>query len=79
MPLIQTDLKELAEKYGDDRRTRIASDAKEELTEEDLVQDEAVLISLTERGYVQRVASAAFRLQGRSRPRRDGSHDQGGG
>jgi DNA gyrase subunit A len=65
LALIQTDLKELAEKYGDDRRTRIASDAKEELTEEDLVQDEAVLISLTERGYVKRVASAAFRLQGR--------------
>ncbi len=65
LALIQTDLKELAEKYGDDRRTRIASDAKEELTEEDLVQDEAVLISLTQRGYVKRVASAAFRLQGR--------------
>ncbi len=65
LALIQTDLRELAEKYGDDRRTRIASDAKEELTEEDLVQDEAVLISLTERGYVKRVASAAFRLQGR--------------
>ena len=65
LALIQTDLKELAEKYGDDRRTRIASDAKEELTEEDLVQDEAVLISLTERGYIKRVASAAFRLQGR--------------
>ncbi len=65
LALIQTDLKEIAEKYGDDRRTRIASDAKEELTEEDLVQDEAVLISLTERGYIKRVASAAFRLQGR--------------
>ncbi len=65
LALIQTDLKELAEKYGDDRRTRIASDAKEELTEADLVQDEAVLISITERGYVKRVAAAAFRLQGR--------------
>ncbi len=65
LALIQADLKELAEKYGDDRRTRIASDATEELTEADLVQDEAVLISLTERGYVKRVASAAFRLQGR--------------
>ena len=65
LALIQTDLKEIAEKYGDDRRTRIASDATEELTEADLVQDEAVLISLTERGYIKRVPSAAFRLQGR--------------
>jgi DNA gyrase subunit A len=63
--LIQADLRELAEKYGDERRTRIAADAKEELSEEDLVQDEAVLISLTERGYVKRVAASAFRLQGR--------------
>ncbi len=65
LALIQTDMKELAEKYGDDRRTRIASDAKEELTEEDLVQDEAVLISITERGYVKRVAASVFRLQSR--------------
>ncbi len=65
LALIQSDLKELAEKYGDDRRTRIASDAKEELTEADLVQDEAVLISLTERGYIKRVAASAFRSQSR--------------
>jgi DNA gyrase subunit A len=65
LALIQSDLKELAEKYGDDRRTRIAADAKEELSEADLVQDEAVLISLTERGYVKRVAASVFRSQSR--------------
>ena len=65
LALIQTDLKELAEKYGDDRRTRIAAEATEELSEADLVQDEAVLISLTERGYVKRVAASVFRSQSR--------------
>jgi len=65
LALIQTDLKELAEKYGDDRRTRIAAEAHEELSEADLVQDEAVLISLTERGYVKRVAASVFRSQSR--------------
>ena len=65
LALIQTDMKELAEKYGDDRRTRIAADASEDFREEDLVQDEAVLISLTERGYVKRVAASAFRSQSR--------------
>ncbi|MBI5841599.1 MAG: DNA gyrase subunit A [Chloroflexi bacterium] len=65
LALIQSDLKELAEKYGDDRRTRIASDAKEDIHDEDLVADEAVLISLTERGYIKRVAAAAFRSQSR--------------
>ncbi len=65
LALIQDDMRDLAEKYGDDRRTRIAGDAKEELTEADLVQDEAVLISLTERGYIKRVAASAFRSQSR--------------
>jgi DNA gyrase subunit A len=63
--LIQDDMRELAEKYGDDRRTRIAGDATEELSEADLVPDEAVLISLTERGYIKRVAATAFRSQTR--------------
>lgn len=63
LTLIQTDLTELAEKYGDDRRTHIAVDATEELRIEDMVQDEAVLISLTERGYIKRVAAKAFKSQ----------------
>jgi DNA gyrase subunit A len=63
LALIQTDLTELAEKYGDDRRTHIAVDATEELRIEDMVQDEAVLISLTERGYIKRVAAKAFKSQ----------------
>ncbi|HXD10794.1 MAG TPA: DNA topoisomerase (ATP-hydrolyzing), partial [Anaerolineales bacterium] len=63
--LIQDDMRDLAEKYGDDRRTKIAAEATETLSEADLVQDEAVLISLTERGYIKRVAASAFRSQTR--------------
>ncbi|MEP6896132.1 MAG: DNA gyrase subunit A, partial [Chloroflexota bacterium] len=63
--LIQDDMKDLSEKYGDERRTKIAVEAKEELSEADLVQDEAVLISLTERGYIKRVAASVFRSQTR--------------
>jgi len=65
LALIKSDLFELAEKYGDDRRTRIAAEAKGDINEEDLVQDESVLISLTERGYIKRVAASAFRAQSR--------------
>ena len=65
LALIQDDMRDLAEKYGDDRRTRIAAEATETLSEADLVQDEAVLISLTERGYIKRVAASAFRSQSR--------------
>jgi DNA gyrase subunit A len=65
LALIQDDMRDLAEKYGDERRTRLAGDATEELSEADLVQDEAVLISLTERGYIKRVAASVFRNQSR--------------
>jgi DNA gyrase subunit A len=65
LALIQDDMRDLAEKFGDERRTRIAADATENLSEADLVQDEAVLISLTERGYIKRVAASVFRSQSR--------------
>ncbi len=65
LALIQSDLNELAEKFGDDRRTRIAAEAKEDIHDEDLVADEAVLISLTARGYIKRVAATAFKSQSR--------------
>ena len=65
LALIQSDLNELVEKFGDDRRTQISAEAKEDIHDEDLVADEAVLISLTERGYIKRVAATAFKSQSR--------------
>lgn len=65
LALIKDDMNDAAEKYGDDRRTRISAEAKEDIHDEDLVPDESVLISLTERGYVKRVAASAFRQQSR--------------
>jgi DNA gyrase subunit A len=63
--LINEDLDEIVKDYGDPRRTRISPDASEEFSEEDLVPDEAVLISITGRGYVKRVAAKTYRRQGR--------------
>ncbi len=65
LDVIQSDLADLNAKYGDARRTRIAVDASENLNEEDLVVDEAVLISLTVRGYIKRTAAQAFKTQSR--------------
>ncbi len=65
LALIKDDLSELQEKYGDERRTRIAADASSSLNEEDLVEDESVLVTITERGYVKRVVAQTFRTQGR--------------
>jgi len=65
LALIKEELTGLAEKYGDDRRTKISAEAREDIHEEDLVPDESVLISLTQRGYIKRVAASAFRSQSR--------------
>ncbi|MFN2299724.1 MAG: DNA gyrase subunit A [Anaerolineales bacterium] len=65
LSLIQDDLDELAEKYGDDRRTVVAVGESDELREEDLVRDEAVLVSITQRGYIKRVAARVYRTQAR--------------
>jgi DNA gyrase subunit A len=65
LELIKADLGELVKKYADPRRTHIAHEALEGFREEDLVVDEAVLISITQRGYVKRVAAKSFKLQSR--------------
>src|SRR3990170_1281854 len=53
--------------YGDDRKTTIDAEGKgkEELTEESLIADEAVLVSITQQGYVKRVAAKTFKAQTR--------------
>jgi len=65
LELIKADMAEMKEKYGDSRRTRLAADASENLEAEDLVPDEPVLISITQRGYIKRVAVDAFKAQSR--------------
>jgi DNA gyrase subunit A len=65
LDMIKTDLQELVKQYADPRRTRIAHEAREEFKEEDLVVDEAVLISITQRGYIKRVSAKSYRLQSR--------------
>jgi DNA gyrase subunit A len=63
LEVIKTDLAEIAETYGDERRTHIAAEASDEFNEEDLIQDEAVLINITEQGYIKRVSAKSFRAQ----------------
>jgi DNA gyrase subunit A len=62
---IKTDMAELTEKYGDDRRTRITAESHEELRDEDMIQDEAVLVTITQRGYIKRVNASVYRAQER--------------
>ncbi len=65
LKLIKEDVLGLAGTYGDDRRTRVAYDATEEVRIEDMVADAAALISITSHGYIKRVPAKAYRAQAR--------------
>lgn len=65
LSLIKDDLSEIDEKYGDDRRTTIDYEGSGDLSEEKLVADEAVLISITQKGYVKRVLAKTYKAQNR--------------
>jgi DNA gyrase subunit A len=62
--IIQTELKELKEKYGDERRTKITA-AAEEMAIEDLVAHEEVVVTFSHAGYVKRLPVTAYRAQKR--------------
>src|SRR5437773_6651070 len=63
--LIKADLDDLATTYGDDRRTKIVDDTVRELSDEDLVADEDVIITLSSRNYVKRMPLSTYRAQHR--------------
>jgi DNA gyrase subunit A len=65
LTLIKEDLTYLKEKYGDVRRTRIIPDATGDVSDEDLIPDVKVLVTLTERGYVKRIMADTYRTQRR--------------
>lgn len=62
--VIVKEQEELAKKYGDDRRTIIAA-AVVEIADEDLIQNEKLIVSLTGEGYIRSTPSEAYRLQKR--------------
>ncbi len=63
--LIKEDLYELKEKYGDPRRTDIEEAEAGEFRDEDLIPNEEVVVTLTEKGYIKRLPSSTYRAQRR--------------
>ncbi|HPZ49086.1 MAG TPA: DNA gyrase C-terminal beta-propeller domain-containing protein, partial [Propionibacteriaceae bacterium] len=62
--IISTELAEIVAKYGDDRRTRIIA-ADGDLSDEDLIPDEDMVVTITHGGYAKRTRSDQYRLQKR--------------
>jgi len=64
MQIIKEETQELAERFGDDRRTEI-QEAAEELTVEDLIAEEEMVITISHLGYIKRLSVSAYRRQNR--------------
>ncbi|EOH91249.1 DNA gyrase subunit A [Enterococcus pallens] len=63
--IIRTELEEVAAKFGDPRRTELLVGEVLSLEDEDLIEEEDIVITLTNNGYIKRVVSSEFRAQRR--------------
>ncbi|MCT2338160.1 DNA gyrase subunit A [Corynebacterium sp. p3-SID1056] len=62
--IVATELKEIVEKFGDERRTKIVA-ATGDVTEEDLIARENVVVTITSTGYAKRTKVDAYKSQKR--------------
>ena len=65
LALIKQETDELAEKFGDDRRTDIVSDEVEEINIEYLIKKEQMVVLVSNLGYIKRVPVTAYKRQNR--------------
>src|SRR6478752_5174466 len=63
--IIKDELAALKTKHAGERRTRVADDSSREMTDEDLIADEDVVITISGRGYIKRQPVATYRRQHR--------------
>lgn len=63
--IIKEEVKELKEKYGDERRTQSKAQLPEAITEEELIPSQETLIALSKNGYIKRINPSSFRGQKR--------------
>ncbi|MEG0749524.1 MAG: DNA gyrase subunit A [Carnobacterium sp.] len=63
--IIETELLEIQERFGDARRTELLVGEVLSLEDEDLIEEEEVVITLTHNGYIKRLPSSDFKSQRR--------------
>ena len=62
--VLKTELTEIMEKYGDERLTEI-TEAEEDIEDEDLIEEKMCCYTLSEAGYIKRLAADTYRTQHR--------------
>lgn len=65
LQIIQEELHELGARFGDKRRTELLVGEVLSLEDEDLIEEEEIVITLTNNGYIKRLANSEFRSQRR--------------
>ena len=65
LEIIQTELHEIGHRFGDARRTELLVGEVLSLEDEDLIEEEEIVVTLTNNGYIKRVANSEFRAQRR--------------
>jgi len=63
--LVKSELLEVREKFGDERKTRIIKSGIGEFRQEDLIPNEEAIITITEKGYIKRMNPSVYRVQKR--------------
>jgi DNA gyrase subunit A len=63
--VVKQELAELKAKYGDERRTEISAEGLAEFNEEDLIPHQKMAVILSNRGFIKRVPTRAYRTQHR--------------
>lgn len=63
--VVRDELLEIKEKYQDQRRTKVVKSKVDEFSEEDLIQNEQAVITLTTTGYIKRQSATSFKTQAR--------------
>ncbi|MBW8052010.1 MAG: DNA gyrase subunit A, partial [Cytophagales bacterium] len=64
MKIIKDELTEIKERYGDERRSEIVHSA-EDISIEDIIPDEEMVITISHEGYIKRTPADEYRTQGR--------------
>lgn len=65
LKVITDELAKLKEKYGDERRTKVYKSKVGEFSEEQLIANEDVIITMSESGYIKRLPKSTFKMQER--------------
>src|SRR3989344_3842129 len=65
LKVIRDELLHLKEKFGDPRRTKVIKGKVGEFSEEDLIANESMIVTVTKTGYIKRLSPASYRAQAR--------------